>query len=65
MLQEAMDESFGRERAQLELAGVRRAVAKSHLVVLQVDQAAVADRYSENIGSRYFRAVRPLPTGLQ
>ena len=55
MLQEAMDELFGGERAQLELTGVRRPVAKGHLVVLQLDQAAVADGDSENIGGQVFQ----------
>ena len=44
-----MDKRFGRERAQLELAGVRGAVAKGHLVVFEFDQAAVADGDPEDI----------------
>lgn len=70
MLQEAVDERFSGEGTQLKLTSVRRAVAKGHRrnkfrVFLQLDQATVADRYSENIGARYFKAVRPFPTGLQ
>ena len=42
-LQETMDEFFSGERAQLELAGISGIVAKSDLVVIQLDQATVAD----------------------
>jgi len=65
MLQETVDERFGRERAQLDLTCVRHPVVKDHLVVLQLDQAAVADRYSDNIGRQEFKAVQPLLTSFQ
>jgi hypothetical protein len=65
MRQEAVEEGFGGKRAQLGLARVSGKVAKCNLVVLRLDQAAVADSNLENIGVRYFKAVRPLPTGLQ
>ena len=60
MLQEAMDECFGGECTQFGLARVRRPVAKGHRrnkfrVVFEFDQAAVADRYSKNIGSQVFQ----------
>ena len=60
MLQEAVDEFFGGECAQLELAGVRGTVAKGHLVVFQLDQAAVADGYPENIGGQVFQGCAPI-----
>src|SRR3990172_9468358 len=44
-----MDKRFGRECTQFWLTRVRGAVAKGHLVVFQLDQAAVADGYAENI----------------
>lgn len=65
MLQETVDERFGVEVTEIELVSIRCAVAKGHLVVLQLDQSAVADGNAENIGARYFRVVRPSPTGLQ
>ena len=46
-----MDEFFGGEGAELDLAGIGRAVAKGDLVVFEFDQAAVADGDSEDVGS--------------
>ena len=43
MLEEAMDELFCGEGAELVLVGIGRAVAKSDLIVFELDQAAVAD----------------------
>ena len=43
MLQEAVDERFGREGTQFGFPRVRRPIAKGNLVVLQFDQTAVAD----------------------
>ena len=54
MLQKAVNEGLGGECAQLELTGVRRPVAKGHLVVFKLDQAMVADGYPENIGGQVF-----------
>jgi hypothetical protein len=51
VLEEAVDELFGGEGAELDLAGSGRAVAKGDLVVFELDQAAVADGDTEDIGS--------------
>jgi hypothetical protein len=58
MLQEAVDELFHGEGAQFELTCVSGIVAKGHRrnrfrLVLQLDQAAVADGNAEDIGARY------------
>ena len=60
MLQETVDECFGGEGAQLGLTGVRRPVAKCNPVVLQLDQAAVADGHSENIGRQVLQGCAPI-----
>jgi hypothetical protein len=52
VLEEAVDELFGREGAERDLAGSGRAVAKGDLVVFEFYQAAVADGDSEDIGSQ-------------
>jgi hypothetical protein len=49
VLQKAVDEFFGGKGTQPESAGVRSAIAKSDLIVLQFDQAAVADGDAEDI----------------
>ena len=50
-----MDEFFSGEGAQLGLTHVCCPVAKSHLPVFQLDQAAVADGNSENIRRQVFQ----------
>ena len=52
MLEETVDELFGGEGAELELAGIGRAVAKSDLIVFEFYQAAVADGDPEDIGGQ-------------
>ena len=49
MLQEAVDKLFSGEGAQPKLSGVRSALAEGDLIVLQLDQAAVADGDTEDI----------------
>ena len=49
MLEEAVDELFDRESAELVLAGIGRAVAKGDLIVFELDQAAVADGDPEDV----------------
>ena len=56
MLQEAVNERFGRECTQFGLPRVRGPVAKSNLVVLQLDQAAVADGNAEDIRRQVFQS---------
>ncbi len=51
VLEKAVDELFGGEGAELELAGIRRAVAKGDLVVFELDQTAVTDGDPENVRS--------------
>jgi hypothetical protein len=51
VLEEAVDELFSREGAELVLASIRRAVAKSDLVIFELDQAAVADGDPEDVRS--------------
>jgi len=60
MLQEAIDECFGRERTQFRLSRIRRPIMKSNLVVLQLDQAAVADGHAKDIGSQVFQSCTPI-----
>ena len=55
MLQEAVDERFGRECTQFGLTRVRCPVVKCNLVVLQLDQAAVADGNAEDIRGQVFQ----------
>jgi hypothetical protein len=52
MLEETVDELFGREGTEGGLAGIRRAVAKGDLVVFELDQATVADGNPEDIRSQ-------------
>ena len=52
VLEEAVDELFGRECAELELSSIGRAVAKGDLVVFEFYQAAVADGDTEDVGSQ-------------
>jgi len=52
VLEEAVDELFSREGAERDLAGSGRAVAKGDLVVFELDQAAVADGDTEDVGSQ-------------
>jgi hypothetical protein len=52
VLEEAVDELFGREGAEGGLAGRRRAVTESDLVVFEFDQAAIADGDSKDVGSQ-------------
>ena len=47
-----MNEVFGGEGAELDLAGIGRAVAKGDLVVFELDQTAVADGDAEDVGSQ-------------
>ena len=49
-----MDEFFCGEGAELVQAGIGRAVAKSDLIVFELDQAAVADGDPEDIRSEIF-----------
>jgi hypothetical protein len=51
VLEEAVDELFGGECAELELSSIGRAVAKGDLVVFELDQAAVADGDPEDVRS--------------
>ena len=46
-----MDELIGREGAELDLAGIGRAVAKGDLIVFELDQTAVANGDPEDIRS--------------
>jgi len=55
-----MDELFSRERTQLELSGISGMVAKGHLVVFELDQAAVADCHAKDIGSQAFQSCTPI-----
>jgi hypothetical protein len=50
MLEKAMDELFGGEGTERDLAGSGRAVAKGDLVVFEFDQAAIADSDPEDVG---------------
>lgn len=50
MLEETVDELFSRESAELELASIGRAVAKSDPIVFEFYQAAVTDGNPEDIG---------------
>ena len=52
VLEEAVDELFGREGAERDLAGIGRAVAKGDLVVFEFYQAAVVDGDPEDVGSQ-------------
>ena len=54
VLEEAVDELFGREGAERDLAGIGRAVAKGDLVVFEFYQAAVADGDPEDVESQVF-----------
>ena len=55
MLEEAVDEFFCGEGAELVQAGIGRAVAKSDLIVFELDQAAVADGDAEDVGSQVLK----------
>jgi hypothetical protein len=50
VLEEAVDELIGRESAELELAGIGRAIVEGDLVVFELDQTAVADGDSKDVG---------------
>jgi hypothetical protein len=52
VLEEAVDELFGKEGAELELSGIGRAVAKGDLVVFEFYQTAVADGDPEDVRSQ-------------
>ena len=52
VLEEAVDELFGREGAEFELVCVGRAVVKGDLVIFEFYQAAVADGDTEDVGSQ-------------
>ena len=52
MLQKTVEEFFSGEGAQPKLAGVGSPIAKSDLIILQLDQAAVADGDEEDIRSQ-------------
>jgi len=65
VLQEAVDECFSGERAQPGLSGIGGPVAKGHRrnkfrVVFELDQAAVGDGHSEDIGSQVFQSGTPI-----
>ena len=45
-----MDEFIGREGAELDLAGIGRAIVEGDLVVFELDQTAVADGDSKDVG---------------
>jgi hypothetical protein len=64
MLQEAVDERFGRECSQFELPRVRSPIAKGNLVILQLNQAAVASDNAENIRSQVFQDRAAIPHRL-
>jgi hypothetical protein len=51
VLEEAVDELIGREGAELELAGIGRAIVEGDLVVFELDQATVADSDPKDVGS--------------
>ena len=46
---------FGRESAELDLAGIGRAVAKGDLVVFELDQTAVADGDPKDVGNQVLK----------
>jgi hypothetical protein len=46
--------------AQLESAGVSGIVAKSDLVILQLDQAAIADSHTKDKGGQVFQGGVPI-----
>jgi len=52
VLEKAVNEVFGGEGAELDLAGIGRAVAKGDLVIFELDQTAVADCDAEDVGSQ-------------
>lgn len=52
VLEEAVDEPFGRESAERGLAGIGRTVAKGNVIVFEFYQAAVADGDPEDVGSQ-------------
>jgi hypothetical protein len=52
VLQKTMGKLLGGERTQLELASVRSAVTKGAPIILQYDQAAVADGKAEDVRSQ-------------
>jgi len=65
-----VDERFSKERAQFGLPRVRRPVAKSNRrnkfrVVLQLDQAAVADGNAEDIRGQVFQGREAIPPAGQ
>jgi len=69
MLKKAVNESPGGQRAELGLAGVG-VVAEGDLVILDLvvlntDDAAIAEGDAKDVGSEILSAVRPSPTGLQ
>ena len=51
MLEKAVDELFGREGTERDLAGSGRAIAKGNLVVFEFYKAAVADGDAKDVGS--------------
>jgi len=60
MLQETVDERFGRECTQFGFTRVRRPVAKGHLVVFKFDQATVVDGNAEDVGGQVFQGRTPI-----
>jgi hypothetical protein len=54
VLQEAVDEFFGCEGAELKLAGIGRPITEGDLTILQFHQAAVANGNPKDIGSQIF-----------
>jgi hypothetical protein len=64
MLKETVDEFIGREGAELDLAGVGRAIAEGDLVVLELDETAVGDGDAEDIGGQVFEGRASIANGF-
>ena len=59
-----MDELFCGEGAELVLVGIGRAVAKSDLIVFELDQAAVADGNPEDVRSQVLEGSAAIADGF-
>lgn len=64
VLEETVDELFGREGASLELAGIGKAVAESDLAMCQLEDAIVADGDTEDVWGQVFQSAQPIAHGL-
>ena len=63
MLKKAMDEFFGGQGAELGLTGVGF-VTEGDLVILHLDDAAVADRDAKDVGGEIFEGGATVADGL-